>query len=343
MTQAMKPAKKKKPHWRGDWHLRIEWQSILPVMALLCFAAEFGIGQSARPASVTSSQASLTGSTGSSEVGELTDQPIRSGDTVHINVFGAPDFSIVARVSESGDVPYPILGAVHLAGLNSQTAASAIASQLKQQELVVNPRVLVTVDGTSSWITVLGEVHNPGIYPLTGKRELSDLIAAAGGLTANTGRVIEISNERSSQAKEYLAWDPTMHNTASYDRPVSPGDRILVRSCGIAYVGGHVAKPGAFALCGSSRITLSELVALAGGTVPLTSEKHTYIIRTQTTGARTVQEVNLSKVLHAKAADPAIQEDDIVYVSPSPLKSAMSQAAIAGITLAGPLLYLYHP
>lgn len=343
MKNAMEPAKTEIALQRGGWSLRVQWQSVLPAIALLCFAAECGVGQSAGPANVAGSQASLTSSPGSSGMGELTDQPILSGDTVHISVFGAPDFSIVAKVSEAGDVPYPILGAMHLAGLDSKDAASFIAARLKQQELVVNPSVLVTVDGSSNWITVLGEVRNPGSYPLTGKRQLSDLIAAAGGLTANTGRVIEISNERSSQGKQYLPWDPTMHNTSSYDRLVSPGDRILVRSCGIAYVGGHVAKPGAFSLCKSSTMTLSELIALAGGTVPMTSEKHTYIIRTQTTGARTVQEVNLGKILHAKAADPAIQEDDIVYVSPSLLKSAMSQAAMTGIALAGPLLFVYQP
>lgn len=325
--------------------LAIKAVSAFSIAVLFCLAGELSMGQSARPAIITSNQSGggmpPTGS--ASGVGELTNQPILPGDTVHINVFGAPDFSIVAKVSEAGNIPYPIVGAFHLAGLNSQSAAEMIAAQLKRKELVVDPHVLVTIDGSSSWITVLGAVRSPGIYPLTGKRQLSDLIAAAGGLTATTGRVIEISNERSSTKKQYLAWDPTMHNTSNYDRIISPGDRIIVRTCGIVYVGGHVAKPGAYSLCGSRTITLSEVVALAGGTVPMASEKHTYIIRMQTNGLRTVQQVNLSKILRAKVADPIIKEDDIVYISPSPLKSAMSQAALAGLALAGPLLYIYQP
>ena len=56
-----------------------------------------------------------------------------------------------------------------------------------------------------------------------------------------------------------------------------------------------------------------------------------------------MQEVNLSKVLRARAVDPVVREDDIIYVSPSPLKSAMSQTAIAALTLAGPLLFVYQP
>lgn len=318
---------------------------MLSIAIPACMQSSVAGAQSARPAVVTSVQGAgnPSASASAADMGELTDQPIRAGDTVHISVFGAPDFSLVSKVSETGDVPYPFLGSIHVAGLDSRAAAELIAAKLTEQQLVVSPHVLVTIDGATNSITVLGEVRTPGIYALTGKRQLSDLIAAAGGLTANTGRVVEISNERSGTSKQYLAWDPTMHNTANYDRTLSPGDRILVRSCGIAYVGGHVAKPGAYSLCGSSTITLSELIALAGGTVPMTSEKHTYIIRAQESGARTVQEVNLSKILHAKAADPLVKEDDIIYVSPSPLKSAMNQTAIAALTIVGPLLYIYHP
>lgn len=44
MTNAKKHAKKKQ-HWRGNWHFRVQWQSALPALALLCFAAKFGMAQ----------------------------------------------------------------------------------------------------------------------------------------------------------------------------------------------------------------------------------------------------------------------------------------------------------
>ena len=313
----------------------------------LLLAGNVCVAQEQRPALITGAHGAGGGTANTSssqgEMGQLTDQPIASGETVHINVFGAPDFSIMTRVSESGDIPYPILGQLHLAGLSSASAAAMVAGQLKQHDLLADPQVLVTVDGTTSWITVLGEVRNPGIYPPLGKHQLSDVLAAAGGLTANTGRVIEVANDRTPGKKEYLAWDPTMHNTESYDRTVNPGDRVLVRACGIAYVNGHVAKPGAYSLCGSSHMTLSEVVALAGGTTPLTSEKHTYMIRTQENGTRTVEEVNLQKVLHGRAADPVVKEDDIIYVSPSAMKAVLSQFENGVIAVAPPLLYVVHP
>ncbi len=306
------------------------------------------VAQEARPAIVTSLHGSggvhaPDAMTAQGSLGQLTDQPITAGEMVHISVFGAPDFTVTTRVAENGDIPYPMLGQFHLAGLKSAEAAANIEKQLKQANLLADPHVLVTVDGSAGWITVLGEVRNPGIYPPMGKHQLSDVLAAAGGLTANTGRVIEISKPGPEEKKEFVAWDPTMHNTQSYGQLVEPGDRVIVRGCGIAYIAGRVAKPGAYSLCGSSRMTLSEVVALAGGDLPLSADKHTYIIRSAKNGTRTVQEIDLGKVLHARAIDPIIREDDMIYVSPSAIKSALSQFENAAIAVAPPLLYVVHP
>lgn len=316
--------------------------------AALCFAcAALACAQSERPAIIPNdagggSSGAATAAASAASIGGLTDEPIAAGQVVHVLVFNAPDFSITTRVSESGDIAYPIIGSVHLDGLNSASASSLIASELKDRNLMLDPHVTVTVDGFSSGITILGEVRAPGIYPAPGKHRLSDIIATAGGLTAATGRVIEISNEKTPGEKQDLPWDPTMRNTSSYDYPVHPGDRILVRACGIAYVGGHVARPGAYSLCGSQKITLSELIALAGGVVPLTSEKHSYLVREQPDGTRAVEEVDLHKILLARMADPVIHEDDIIYVTPSTIKDVLNRALQFGQTLTTTLLYVYH-
>ena len=275
-------------------------------------------------------------------IGELTDDPIQPGETVHISVFGAPDFTLSARVSESGDIPYPVLGVVHIAGLNSAHAARTLSAKLKTANLVLEPHVLVTVDSSASAITLLGEVKSPGIYPPPAKHMLSDLLATAGGLTASTGRVIEITNNRNPDKRELVPWDPTLRKIDSYDRPVHPGDRIVVRSCGIAYVGGHVRKPGAYSLCGSPHMTVSEVIAMAGGIAPLTSYKHTYLVRTLPNGAKTVTQFNVQKILEAKVADPLVHEDDILYISPSPLKNVLAKAMGFAFSIAGPLIYAYN-
>jgi polysaccharide export outer membrane protein len=319
----------------------------LILASLLLLAPSLSIGQEQRPALIPSqgggSGSGASQANSSVSIGGLTDGPISPGDTVHIIVFDAPDFSVVTRVSQSGEVPYPILGAIHIGGLTSATASELVARQLKDRNLMLDPVVTVTVDSASTGITVLGEVRSPGVYPPPGKHLLSDLLATAGGLTANTGRLIEISNDRTPDKKVYLSWDPTMHNTENFDRPVTAGDRVFVRACGIAYVGGNVNKPGAYSLCGSQKMTLSEVIALAGGVAPLSSESHTYLVRAQPDGTRVVQQMDVHKILTSRLADPVVQEDDIIYLSPSPLKAILKNAVSFALGIAPQLLYIYHP
>ncbi|HMG84962.1 MAG TPA: SLBB domain-containing protein [Terracidiphilus sp.] len=315
--------------------------------ALLFLEPLSSAAQEARPALIPLAQSSgsspAASATPASSVGGLSDGPISPGEVVHISVFDAPDFSLITRVSESGDIPFPMLGQLHVAGLNSASAARMLAKELKDRNLMLDPEIMITIDSSSTGITVLGEVHSPGVYPPPGKHQLSDLLATAGGLTANTGRIIEITNDRDSGKKMYVSWDPTMHNTENFDRTVSPGDRVLVRACGIAYVGGNVLKPGAYSLCGSPNMTLSEVMTLAGGIAPNASASKTYLVRAQPDGTKVVEQIDLKKVLTSRVGDPIVHEDDIIYVSPSPLKEILKGALAFAISLAPSALYLYHP
>jgi polysaccharide biosynthesis/export protein len=279
---------------------------------------------------------------GVTSVGALTDAPIFAGETVHLTVFNAPDFSIVSQVSDGGDIAVPMAGPLHIAGMNSKEAGQAISDRLKNMNLLTDPRVAVTVDTQAMGITVLGEVHSPGIYPPSGKQMLSDLIAMAGGMTGNTGRVVEVSNISAPEKRTDLPWDPTLHNTANSDILLHPGDRVIVRPCGIAYVGGNVGRPGAYSLCSSQTTTLSELVDLAGGVNRFNSNSHTYIIRTREDGSRVVMQINIDHILKAKAPDVPIQEDDIIYVTASAVKLVAVQAVSWAVSVGGPLIYSFH-
>jgi polysaccharide export outer membrane protein len=318
------------------------------LFAVLVALPIFTAAQEQRPALVPLAQGgggsvSSTSSMTGTSIGNLSDGPITPGEVVHINVFDSPDFSLITRVSASGDVPYPILGSFHIGGLNSMDAATMLAKELKDRNLMLDPEVTVTVDSAATGITVLGEVHSPGVYPPPGKHQLSDLLATAGGLTANTGRIIEITNAQDPTKREYISWDPTMHNTESFDRPVAPGDRVLVRACGIAYVGGNVVKPGAYSLCGSPKMTLSEVMALAGGVAPNAAPNKTFLVRAQPDGTKIVEQIDVKKVLTSRVADPIVHEDDIIYISPSPLKAILKSATAFALSISPQLLYIYHP
>ena len=294
---------------------------LLVIAAMICqgyaFAQLPGMASSSQARSGNSLSAAPSPSMG------VTDEPIFPGEAVNITVSNAPDFSTIARVSMSGDIPVPYLGIVHIVGLNSGSASALIGKMLVDSNLVVNPHILVTVDAASTGITVIGEVKSPGIYAPTGKHMLSDVLAMAGGVTSNAGRIIEISSDTAPDQKTLIPWDPTLHNTAVYDRVLQGGSRVVIKPCGVAYVGGNVSRPGAYPICASQTTTVSQLIALASGSLITARRDHTALIRTQPDGSRVVQQIDLVKILNAKAADPVIKEDDIIYVPLSGAKYAL--------------------
>jgi polysaccharide biosynthesis/export protein len=272
----------------------------------------------------------------------LTDEPIYVGEVVHVSVFNAPDFSTSARVSDGGEIGLPFVGTVHVVGLSSSTAGELIAKVLRDSNMVREPHVLVTVDSTSTGITVLGEVRNPGVFNAPGKRLLSDLLAMAGGMTSHVGRVLEISSEAEPEKKTLIPWDPTMHNTAIYDRPVLPGERILVKPCGFVYVGGNVGRPGAYENCTSTEVTLSQIVNMAYGIQLNTVYRHVVLIHRNPDGTKVVREIDLGKVLRGKLADPVVKDDDIVFVPPSRLKMLLTNVPGYAESTFQTLLYVYR-
>jgi hypothetical protein len=90
-------------------------------------------------------------------------------------------------------------------------------------------------------------------------------------------------------------------------------------------------------------VTLSEVIDLAGGVAPLASENRTYLVRTQPDGTKVAQQIDIHKVLRSKVADPIVREDDIIFVSPSPLKTIANQAMLFAFSLTNALVYTYRP
>lgn len=85
-------------------------------------------------------------------------------------------------VDKSGNIDFPVLGAVHVAGMTREEIASYIKEELVEKNLVKDP--IVTVEFQNLTVSVLGEVSNPGRYNID-KDHLSllDAISMAGDLT----------------------------------------------------------------------------------------------------------------------------------------------------------------
>ncbi len=103
-------------------------------------------------------------------------------------------------LDSQGNVDFPVLGSIHLAGMTREEVAVYIKKELQSHDLIKDP--VVIVDYLNLSISVLGEVNNPGRYNID-KDCLTflDALSQAGDLTIHGKRekVMVLRNEEGKQ------------------------------------------------------------------------------------------------------------------------------------------------
>ena len=83
-----------------------------------------------------------------------------SGGTLGGSSSGGSGQTSLYTVDHDGDINFPVLGRLHVAGMNRTQLSKYIETEIKSRELVKDP--IVTVDYANTGISVLGEVKSPG-------------------------------------------------------------------------------------------------------------------------------------------------------------------------------------
>ncbi len=139
-------------------------------------------------------------------------------------------------VDPQGDINFPVLGKLHVAGMTRFEVGTYIENELVNRNLVKDP--IVTVEFGNTGITVLGEVKSPGRLEFNKDHLLfTDAIAMAGDLTANGKRedILVLREESDGSQKAYrvnlldidaLAASPVYYLQQNDVIYVEPNDKI---------------------------------------------------------------------------------------------------------------------
>lgn len=103
-------------------------------------------------------------------------------------------------VDENGEIDFPVLGKIYVAGKTRQEIADYIKSELVRDNLVKDP--VVTVEFMNLCIAVLGEVNAPGRFAIDRDRvTILDALSMAGDLTiyGNRTNVLVLRQEGGTQ------------------------------------------------------------------------------------------------------------------------------------------------
>lgn len=122
----------------------------------------------------------------------ITEYRIGPLDVLKITVFQEEDLSLEeVPVDASGNILFPLIGQVSVAGKTSTELSNDIAQRLGERYLV-RPQVSTIVSRSASqFVTVEGAVAQPGVFPLQGSTTLLQAMALARGPT-QTARLNEV-------------------------------------------------------------------------------------------------------------------------------------------------------
>jgi polysaccharide export outer membrane protein len=104
------------------------------------------------------------------------------GDVVRLITFGEDSLTGEFRVSDSGTIAIPLIGAIPASGLPPDVLAARVGEALVKANLLRVPSVSAEIIAYRP-IFVLGEVSKPGQYPYQPGMTVVTAAAVAGGFT----------------------------------------------------------------------------------------------------------------------------------------------------------------
>ena len=265
--------------------------------------------------------------------------PIGAGDLVEMSVFDTPELSGKLRVSNTGDVILPLVGTLHLQGLKAGEAQTLIRQKFIDGGFLKDPQVMVFISEYATQnVSVVGEVHKPGIYPAFGTHRLLDYLSLAEGLTPLAGTAIVITHSGHPEQPQRVKMTSGAAPQPENNPEILPGDTSFVERTGIVYVVGDVARPGGFPMDHDGQLTILQAVALAQGTNGTAAKGSVKLIRTTPQGRQEIP-VDLKRILTAKATDLSMQDNDILFVPSSMAKNTWKGIESALPAVAGASIY----
>jgi protein involved in polysaccharide export with SLBB domain len=143
---------------------------------------------------------------------------LQPGDLVRLRIWREPDLSGDYRLDEKGVATFPKIGPLPVSRISTDSLESLLVSSYDRY--LQNPSIDVTF---LRRVNVLGEVKTPGLYDVDPTMTVSDVVAMAGGVTAD-GNAKNIELLRRGE-RESSRLSPQSRVT---DSPLRSGDQLRV-------------------------------------------------------------------------------------------------------------------
>jgi len=229
---------------------------------------------------------------------------------IKVSVYQNADLTLETRISELGQISFPLIGTVTVGGLSVPAAEQKIAKALRDGGFVLKPQVNVSLlQVRSAQISILGQVGKPGRYPIeTVNSKVSEMIAAAGGVVPGAADVVTVVGTRNGKQVKFDIDLPAILQSGKteLDAVVVNGDILYVDRAPMVYIYGEVQRPGAFRL--ERGMTVMQALAQGGGLTQRGTERGVRIHRRDPNGAISIIQPKMNDM---------VERDDVIYIRES--------------------------
>jgi protein involved in polysaccharide export with SLBB domain len=281
---------------------------------------------------------------------ELLKQPtepftLGPGDRLEIEVLGDVTTRSRVVVGPDGKIYFYMLPGLDVWGLSLADTQALISRELQNYVRSTQPVAITLRSVESKRIWVLGRLMTPGVYPLTGPTTLLEAISLAGGpvsassftsLTNTTGIGSRGATDEAADLNRSFIIREGRLLPVDFNRLLREGDlsqNIYLKSDDFVYLPSAAAQEvhvlGAVAQAKTvnytSRLTLTQAIANAGGTVKDAYVANVAIVRGSLSNPQ-MAIIDYKAVIHGQAPDVLLEPNDIVYVPYTPYRTVTRYA-----------------
>ncbi|MDG6773611.1 SLBB domain-containing protein [Thiomicrorhabdus sp. ZW0627] len=238
-----------------------------------------------------------------------TDYVLGPGDQLKVQLYGAKSQMYDLVVDRNGQVNFPEIGPVSLAGLSFSEAKSVLAKRVENLGMGVSSSITMG-DLRSFRIFVMGESRTPGSYLVSGMATMTHALYVSGGIS-DIGSYRNVQLKRNGRLIATLdLYDLLVNGDTKDDSRLQPGDTVFIPPAGkLVSIDGEVNRPAIYEL--KNEKSLKQLFKLAGGIKPTAYLDAVNITRIDQAGNSIVKSVDVSM---SEGMKSALSDGDSVSV-----------------------------
>jgi len=221
-----------------------------------------------------------------------------TGDSVSIQIFGKENSEMQLTINREGQLVFPNLGPIRVAGLTFSELKSYVVNKIKQKIIGVDV-VVSLAELRSMRIFVLGAAYKPGPYTLSSLSSVTHAIFAAGGIS-DIGSLRNIEIKRSGKLIQKVdLYELLIEGDSSNDILLQSGDVVFVPPQGPSVsISGEVRRPAIYEL--KENDSFDSVITMAGGLLPSAFSKSATVERYNESNLRRVINVDLSNAAESR-------------------------------------------